>query len=61
MKVPYSFYECDIPHWFMGTPMHWHSEFESYYVIHGTGEFICGGEKYATGNRRKHSVSGKNQ
>lgn len=44
--IPYSFYECDIPRWFMGTPMHWHGEFELDYVVHGTGEFICDGKKY---------------
>lgn len=47
--IPYSFYECDIPRWFVGTPMHWHSEFELDYVIYGTGEFICGGKKYTAG------------
>ena len=41
--IPYSFYECNLPHSFMNVPMHWHSEFELNYVVEGTGEFTCGG------------------
>lgn len=47
--IPYSFYECNIPHIIMNVPMHWHSEFEIDYVVRGAGEFTCGGEKYAVG------------
>lgn len=44
--VPYSFYECDMPRCFLDVPMHWHSEFELNYVVHGRGEFTCGGERF---------------
>lgn len=44
--VPYSFYECDMPRFFLDVPMHWHSEFELNYVVRGRGEFVCGGEKF---------------
>lgn len=44
--VPYSFYECDMPRFFLDVPMHWHSEFELSYVVRGRGEFVCGGEKF---------------
>lgn len=47
--IPYSFYECDIPHSFMNVPAHWHSEFEINYVVRGAGEFYCGGEKFTAG------------
>ena len=44
--VPYSFYECDMPRCFLDVPMHWHSEFELNYVVHGRGEFTCGGGRF---------------
>ena len=44
--IPYSYYECRIPHYFRNVPMHWHSEFEINYVVHGEGEFICGNDRF---------------
>lgn len=44
--IPYSFYECDMPRFFLDVPMHWHSEFELNYVVRGRGEFVCGGKKF---------------
>lgn len=44
--VPYSIYECHIPDSFPNVPMHWHSEFEIDYVLHGKGDFICGDEHF---------------
>ena len=44
--VPYSFYECDMPRFFLDVPMHWHSEFELNHVVRGRGEFTCGGERF---------------
>lgn len=43
--IPYSFYECRLPTSFLTVPMHWHSEFELDYVVRGSGEFLCGGER----------------
>lgn len=43
---PYSFYECRIPQYFRNVPLHWHSEFEINYIVHGAGEFICGSERF---------------
>lgn len=47
--IPYSYYECRIPEWFMSVPMHWHSEFELIHILRGRGEFICGSRKYEAG------------
>ena len=44
--IPYSFYECRIPYDHMKVPMHWHSEFELNFTIRGSGEFICGTERF---------------
>lgn len=44
--VPYSYYECCLPEYYMNVPMHWHSEFELNYIVAGKGEFICGDEKF---------------
>ncbi|MBD5516969.1 MAG: AraC family transcriptional regulator [Lachnospiraceae bacterium] len=47
--IPYSYYECRIPEWFMSVPMHWHSEFELIHILRGRGDFICGSRKYEAG------------
>lgn len=44
--IPYSYYECRIPEFFMNVPMHWHSEFEINCILHGSGEFICGDDRF---------------
>lgn len=44
--IPYSYYECRLPEYFMNVPMHWHSEFEINSIICGKGEFICGDDKF---------------
>ena len=47
--IPYSYYECRLPEWFVNVPMHWHGEFELIYILHGRGEFICGSRKLEAG------------
>lgn len=47
--IPYSYYECRLPEWFVNVPMHWHSEFELIYILHGRGEFICDSRKLEAG------------
>lgn len=47
--IPYSYYECRLPEWFMNVPMHWHSEFELIHIRQGRGEFICGSQKLEAG------------
>lgn len=47
--IPYSYYECRLPEWFVNVPIHWHSEFEMIHVIQGRGEFICGSRKLEAG------------
>ncbi len=47
--VPYSYYECRLPEAFINVPMHWHSEFELNSIAEGSGEFICGGQKFTAG------------
>lgn len=47
--IPYSYYECRLPEWFMNVPMHWHSEFELIHILQGRGEFICGSQKMEAG------------
>lgn len=47
--IPYSYYECRMPEWFVNVPMHWHSEFELIHILHGRGEFICGSRKLEAG------------
>ena len=44
--IPYSYYECRIPEYFMNVPMHWHNEFEINCILYGKGEFICGDNKF---------------
>ncbi|MGN1180762.1 MAG: AraC family transcriptional regulator [Suilimivivens sp.] len=44
--IPYSCYECRIPEYFMNVPMHWHNEFEINTILQGSGEFICGDDKF---------------
>ena len=43
--IPYSFYECRIPEFYLNVPMHWHDEFEINRILRGRGEFICGDDK----------------
>lgn len=45
--IPYSYYECRLPEYFANVPMHWHNEFEIDYILRGSGEFICGDDKFA--------------
>lgn len=47
--MPYSYYECRLPEWFINVPMHWHGEFELIHVLQGRGEFICGSQKLEAG------------
>lgn len=35
--MPYSYYECGLPEWFINVPMHWHGEFELIHVLQGRG------------------------
>lgn len=44
--LPYSYYECRIPEYFINVPMHWHKEFELNVVIKGKGSFVVNNEKY---------------
>lgn len=44
--VPFSLYQCRIPEFYAGVPMHWHREFEVNYILEGEGQFILGEEKY---------------
>lgn len=46
--VPYSYYKCLIPVYFVNVPLHCHSEFEINYILSGHAEFRCGDEKYIT-------------
>ena len=32
MQVPYSYYDCRMPDYFPGVPLHWHGEMELYYM-----------------------------
>ncbi len=43
--IPYSYYECRLPEWFVNVPVHWHSELELIHIRQGRGEFICGSRK----------------
>lgn len=43
--IPYSYYECRLPEWFVNVPVHWHSEFELIHIKQGRGVFICGSRK----------------
>lgn len=44
--VPFSFYKCFIPDYFVNVPLHWHVEFEISFIISGCAEFICGNQKF---------------
>lgn len=44
--VPFSLYQCRIPEFYAGVPMHWHREFEINYILEGEGQFILGEERY---------------
>ncbi len=44
--IPFSYYKCRIPEYFVSVPLHWHVEFEINHILNGCGEFICGGEKF---------------
>lgn len=44
--IPYSFYLCWLPRFFLNVPRHWHSEFEINLVVRGEGEFTCGDERF---------------
>ena len=44
--VPFSLYQCRIPEYYAGVPMHWHREFEINRILEGQGQFILGEEKY---------------
>jgi len=44
--IPFSVYQCRIPEFYAGVPMHWHREFEIDYILEGEGQFILGEEKY---------------
>lgn len=44
--IPYSIYECSLPDSIPNVPMHWHGEFELNYILHGSGNFICGDEHF---------------
>ena len=39
MQVPYSYYDCRMPAYFPGVPLHWHGEMELNYIKRGTGYF----------------------
>ena len=39
MQVPYSYYDCRMPDYFPGVPLHWHGEMELNYIKRGTGYF----------------------
>lgn len=39
LQVPYSYYDCGVPDYFPGVPLHWHGEMELNYIKRGTGEF----------------------
>lgn len=43
--IPYSFYECRMPEFYLNVPLHWHDEFEINRILQGKGEFICGDDK----------------
>lgn len=44
--LPYSYYDCRIPEYFNNIPMHWHAEFELGCLLEGSGEFICGDDRF---------------
>ena len=51
--IPYSFYECRIPEFYLNVPMHWHDEFEINRILRGRGEFICGDDKLTVWKKRR--------
>ena len=44
--IPYSSYEVRIPEALNNVPMHWHGEFEINRILRGSGEFICGDNRF---------------
>lgn len=44
--IPYGVYECRLPQMFPTVPMHWHDEFEIDSIEDGSGEMICGAERF---------------
>lgn len=44
--IPYSSYEVRIPESINNVTMHWHSEFELNRILLGSGEFICGDDRF---------------
>lgn len=47
--IPYSSYEVRIPESINNVTMHWHNEFELNRIVRGTGEFICGDDRFIAG------------
>lgn len=47
--VPFSYYKCLIPDYFTSVPLHYHGEFEINFVISGCAEFICGDNRFISG------------
>lgn len=43
---PFSYYKSNIPEYFANVPLHWHHEFEINYIWEGTGDFICGNDRF---------------
>lgn len=39
MQIPYSYYDCRVPDYFPGVPLHWHWEMELNCIKRGTGYF----------------------
>ncbi|MBQ8786923.1 MAG: AraC family transcriptional regulator [Oscillospiraceae bacterium] len=46
--VPFSYYKCLIPDYFVCVPLHWHGEFEINYVLEGRAEFLCGEDRFVS-------------
>lgn len=46
--VPFSYYKCMIPDYFVNVPLHWHSEFEINYILSGCAKFICGDSQFVS-------------
>lgn len=45
---PFSYYRSNIPEYFPNVPLHWHSELELNYILEGSGEFVCGKERFVS-------------
>lgn len=46
--VPFSYYKCMIPDYFVNVPLHWHDEFEINYIISGRAKFICDDSRFTS-------------